>query len=146
MNVDQSPRSSALVSLAAMLARVTALWDPNVSKNTLMPVRHMLSRSASPVLCKGLQCGVGLVDHAVQQRQQHRFFGREVEVERRPRDAGTLGQVIDRDVGQRTAPRAAARRWPGSPVRDRRRTGVAAAAAEGWLAAGVSHGGQLTLC
>lgn len=48
------------------------------------------------------QRGIRVGDHALQQAVQHRVLGREVEVERRSGDTGTLGQVVDRDLGERT--------------------------------------------
>src|ERR1700754_889435 len=52
------------------------------------------------------ECGVGplvcLRDDSVEQGQQHRVLRREIEVERRSRNPGTLGQIVDRDLGERT--------------------------------------------
>ena len=51
------------------------------------------------------------------QREQHRVLGREVEVERRPGEAGAFGQVVDRDIGERTfgqQPLGGAPGWPAS--------------------------------
>jgi hypothetical protein len=43
---------------------------------------------------------VRLGDDPVEQRQQHRVFGREIEIEGRPGKAGAFRQVVDRDLGQ----------------------------------------------
>jgi hypothetical protein len=50
---------------------------------------------------KRLEGGVCLVVHLVQQRQQHRVFGPEIEVEGGAGDARALCQIVHGEVGQR---------------------------------------------
>ena len=102
----------------------TARCEPNVSTKTLMPMRHSAFRSAGGLATSAFQRGVGFDDHPLEQREQDRVFGREVEVERRAGKAGALGQVVDRDVGERALLEQLVRRWSGWPARGRRRTGA----------------------
>ena len=139
MNVDHSSRTSGLVYLAAAAAaQTTARWARNGSKKTSMPAAPELHGGPSADLVdQRLERGVGLGDDALEQRQQHRVLGREVEVEGRARDPGALGQVVDRDLGAAAALRAAARRW--SRIASSRSSPDGRAArrprpARGWLA------------
>ena len=60
-------------------------------------LRHVVGHVVGPALHRR----IGLDDDALEQREQHRVLGREVEVERRPRQTRSLGEVVDGDVGER---------------------------------------------
>ena len=50
---------------------------------------------------EAFQRRIGRHNDLLEQRQQHRILRREIEVERRPGQPGTPGQVIDGDIGER---------------------------------------------
>ncbi len=90
-----------------------------------MPSRHTPagSTASSARAAERLERGIGFGDDPVEQRQQHRVLRREVEVERRAGDPGTLGEVIDGDLGERSVLQQLlqpSREWP---AHGRRRTG-----------------------
>ncbi len=137
MNTDHDWASSGTLARAAAPASATARWAPNVSKKRVDRPPHARavdawqSRSPSATSSGGVRLG----DHAVHQRQQHRFLGREVEVERRPGQARALGQVVDGDVGERPLLEQplGGRQDRGLAVVARRAGGAAAAARAGGL-------------
>ena len=125
MNDDHIARTSGLVARAAWPASVTARCAPNAVEERVDTVapdcaaivgqRRSAERLASP--CRPR-------DDAVEQRQQHRVLGREVEVERRPRQTRRPWRGRRRRCRRTAAPAAVARPSPGSPARGRHPTGV----------------------
>ena len=65
------------------------------------------TRRGSSARQRERDAGADLLDEAVEQRQQHRLLGGEVEVEGRPRYARAAREVVDGDVVQRALPEQA---------------------------------------
>ena len=98
---DQSSRASALVVRSSAAARITARREPKASKEACRAMRQPARGSSASFASASSRLAAAGLDHAVDQGQQDRVLGGEVEVEGGAGDAGAVGQVLDRDLAQR---------------------------------------------
>ena len=101
MKLDHIARNSALVASACIARPGHRTVRAEPGEERLDAVTPHPARIRGQPLHRAVELRVGAGDHRLEQREQHRLLGREIEVERRTRDARALGQVIDGNVGER---------------------------------------------
>ena len=85
--MKRCPRTCAVSALVASASVAGARHDADTaakaSKNVVMPLGRRAAGRLGSVLHRAVEAAVRLANQRVEQRQQHRVLGREVEVERR---------------------------------------------------------------